>query len=100
MDSIWHVWPVPILSFVSSFSACWVTMSELPSGRGRQRCGETVAPAARQWEQEAAFTQDKGLVVYLPISRYGFSVNFTASNCNWEEVNYIIHTTTWCVHAG
>lgn len=69
--------------------------------RGRQRwwC-DSVVPAASQWEQEAAFTQDKGLVVYLPNSRSGFSVNFTASICNWEEVNYIIHTTAWCVHAG
>ena len=70
-------------------------------GRARQRwwC-DSVVPATSQWEQEAAFTQDKGLVVYLPISRSGFSVNFTASICNWEEVNYIIHTTTWRVHAG
>ena len=69
-------------------------------GRGRQRwwC-DSVAQAASQWEQKAAFTQDKGLVVYLPISRSGSSVNFTASIGNWEEVNYIIHTTTWRVHA-
>ena len=70
-------------------------------GRGRQRwwC-DSVALATSQWEQEAAFTQDKGLVVSLPISRSDFSINFTASICNWEEVNYIIHTTTWHVHAG
>lgn len=59
------------------------------------QCG----PSQPREQEGSLYTRQGPGGLLCPIPGSGFSVNFTASICNWEEVNYIIHYT-WCVHAG